>query len=175
MDLGISSMKNNLKAIQIISSILGVIVLLSACAGGDETTEIASTLEMTPTESVDSGDGRTIEGDEALELYGAVASPTTGPPTATPQIWFPAKAWVEPSILPYDSEENINYLPMFSNRRLEEATSLWLGDLEAGQEVILHGVTEDGVICLVEGETTQGWTAKGFVACNRLRFTEIGE
>ena len=112
-----------------------------------------------------------ITGSEALELYGVAASPTPGPPTATPQIWFPARAWVEPSILPYDPNETIDFLPMFSNTTLDD-DGLWLGDLGAGEEVILHGVSADGSVCLVEGEALQGWSTKGWVACNRLRFTE---
>ena len=119
------------------------------------------------------GGGRVITGTEALELYGLDVNhpPTLGPATATPQVWFPARAWVEPSVLPYDPNETINFLPMFSRLELDmEGT--WLGDLEAGGEVILHAVSEDGTVCLVEGTVLQGWTTKGWVACNRLRFTE---
>jgi hypothetical protein len=121
------------------------------------------------------GTGRVITGTEALGLYGVDANntPTPGPATATPQNWFPARAWVEPSVLPYDATETINFLPMFSGPELD-VEGTWLGDLEAGSEVILHAVSEDGTGCLVEGAVLQGWTAKGWVACNRLRFGEPG-
>jgi hypothetical protein len=127
--------------------------------------------EGAPTEVAASGEGRVITGQEALELYGIAASPTPGAPTATPQIWFPARAWVEPSVLPYDPNETIDFLPMFSNTSLDE-DGIWMGDLSAGQEVVLHGVSVDGSVCLVEGATQQGWSTKGWVACNRLRFAE---
>jgi len=126
--------------------------------------------EVVPTEAP-SGEGRVITGQEALELYGIAFPPTPGRLAATPQIWFPARAWVEPSILPYDPNETIDFLPMFSSTTLDER-GLWLGDLSAGEEVILHGVSADGSVCLVEGQTQQGWSTKGWVACNRLRFTE---
>jgi hypothetical protein len=119
------------------------------------------------------GGGQVITGTEALELYGVDVNhpPTPRPATATPQIWFPARAWVEPSVLPYDPNETINFLPMFSRPELD-SEGTWLGDLEAGREVILQAVSEDGTVCLVEGTALQGWTTKGWVACNRLRFTE---
>jgi hypothetical protein len=119
------------------------------------------------------GAGRVVTGAEALELYEAAASPTPGPQTATPQIWFPANAWVERSIPRYDPEKTIDYLPMFSNTTLDE-NGLWMGDLVAGEEVVLHGVSADGSVCLVEGEALQGWSTKGWVACNRSRFTDAG-
>ena len=81
---------------------------------------------------------------------------------------------MEPSILPYDPNETIDFLPMFSNKELDTG-GLWMGDLGAGQEVVLHGVSTDGSVCLVEGETLQGWSTKGWVACNRLRFTDTDE
>ena len=60
---------------------------------------------------------------------------------------------------------------MFSGPELD-VEGTWLGDLEAGSEVVLHAVSEDGTGCLVEGPALQGWSTKGWVACNRLRFTE---
>ena len=122
-----------------------------------------------------SGNPREITGDEALRLYGVDVNsrPTAAPPTATPQIWFPARAWVEPSVLPYDPNETINFLPMFSRPELDEEGT-WLGDLEAGTEVVLHAISEDGSVCLVEGPVMQGWTMQGWVACNRLSYTGPG-
>jgi len=149
--------------------VLGCVV--AACGSAPVAPVPGGAPEAAPTEASSSGEGRVITGSEALELYGVAASPTHGPPTATPQIWFPARAWVEPSILPYDPNETIDFLPMFSNTTLDE-DGLWLGDLGAGQEVVLHGVSADGSVCLVEGEALQGWSTKGWVACNRLRFTE---
>lgn len=143
---------------------------LASCGVVSVTPGPGGTAEVAPTEAP-SGEGRVITGEEALELYGIAFTPTPGPPTATPQIWFPARAWVEPSILPYDPNETIDFLPMFSSTTLGER-GLWLGDLSAGQEVVLHGVSADGSVCLVEGQTQQGWSTKGWVACNRLRFTE---
>jgi hypothetical protein len=146
--------------------------LLAGCGSGSAPYGTRTTGGAEPTHPPVDRNGRIVSGEEALELYGAAAPPTPGPPKATPQVWFPARAWVEPSILPYDPDETIEFLPMFSTTSLDVGNSLWLGDLEVGKEVVLHGVTEDGMVCLVEGETLQGWTTKGFVACNRLRFTE---
>jgi len=122
-----------------------------------------------------SGNPREITGDEALRLYGVDvnSTPTAAPPTGTPQIWFPARAWVEPSVLPYDPNETINFLPMFSRPELDEEGT-WLGDLEAGTEVVLHAISEDGSVCLVEGPVMQGYTTQGWVACNRLSYTGPG-
>ena len=145
--------------------------LLAACGSATATAGPDASPQAVATEAPTSGEGRVITGQEALDLYGIGSSPTAGPPTATPQIWFPARAWVEPSILPYDPNETIDFLPMFSSTTLD-TDGLWLGDLSAGQEVVLHGVSADGSVCLVEGMTQQGWSTKGWVACNRLRFTE---
>jgi hypothetical protein len=150
---------------------LAVACVLAACGTDEATLVIESPTEATTIEEPLPEEGRIIKGTEALELYGVGNTPTPAPPPATPQIWFPAKAWVEPSILPYDPDETINFLPMFSNMTLDE-DGLWLGDLESGQEVVLHGVSSDGRVCLVEGPVLQGWSTKGWVACNRLRFTE---
>jgi hypothetical protein len=150
---------------------LAVACAMVSCVGRGATT--AGSTAAVSTEVTAPGAGRVVTGAEALELYGAAASPTPGPPTATPQIWFPARAWVEPAILPYDPNETIDFLPMFSNMTLDE-NGLWMGDLGAGEEVVLHGVSADGSVCLVEGDTLQGWSTKGWVACNRLRFTEPG-
>lgn len=117
------------------------------------------------------GSPREITGDEALRLYGVDvnSTPTAAPATATPQIWFPARAWVEPAVMPYDLDETIDFLPMFSRPTLDEEGT-WLGDLEAGTEVVLHAISEDGSVCLVEGRVLQGWTTRGWVACNRLTY-----
>jgi hypothetical protein len=166
-------MRMGMRKLLEISLTLAAACVLAGCGSRQGTPEVAGPTESAATDVPVSGKGRVITGEEALELYGAAASPTPGPPTATPQIWFPASAWVEPSILPYDPNETIDFLPMFSNMTLDE-DGVWMGDLGAGEEVVLHGVSADGSVCLVEGETQQGWSTKGWVACNRLRFTEPG-
>jgi len=156
---------------------IGIVIVaawtLTGCGTDGSVLTPAGAIEATDTQAQTSGDGRVITGPEALELYGVDVNdpPSPGPATATPQIWFPARAWVEPSVLPYDVTESINFLPMFSAPDLD-VQGTWLGDLEADREVTLHAVSEDGAACLVEGPVLQGWTAKGWVACNRLRLVE---
>ncbi|MDF1500757.1 MAG: hypothetical protein P1P76_09835 [Anaerolineales bacterium] len=108
---------------------------------------------------------REITGQEALELYGVVTE-VVGP-TRTPESWFPIKALVLPNVLPYDPEETIEILSVFTREELSEGGT-WMGDLRAGSEVVLHSVSPDGAKCLVEGTAVQGWPVKGWVACNRL-------
>lgn len=171
MALGIGFVRLEMRRFLAIGITFVAAYVVAACGTTEATPIIEGPTEATPTERTVLEEGRIIKGAEALELYGIGDPPTPGPPTATPQIWFPAKGWVEPSILPYDPDETINFLPMFSNMTLDE-DGLWLGDLESGQEVVLHGVSSDGRVCLVEGPVLQGWSTKGWVACNRLRFTE---
>jgi hypothetical protein len=111
---------------------------------------------------------REINGQEALELYGVETE--VKEPTRTPEYWFPIKAVVLENILPYDPEETIDILSVFTREELSEGGT-WMGDLRAGSEVIVHSVSPDGAKCLVEGTAIQGWPVKGWVACNRL---EIG-
>lgn len=116
---------------------------------------------------------RVITGDEALELYGVgrEGEGTEASPTKTPEVWFPMTVWVAESLLPYDPDETIKTLPIFSTPGLSEGGT-WLGDLEAGAEITLWTVFPDGSTCFVEGQAMQGWPVKGWVACNRLRFLE---
>ncbi len=147
---------------------------LGACGNLDETNAPGTVTDKGLIEGPDvSRNGRMITGTEALELYGVDVNnpPKPGDGTSTPQVWFPAKAWVEPSILPYDPEETIYFLPMYSKPDLE-IKGMWLGDLEAGVEVVLHGISRDSKVCMVEGSVMQGWEAKGWVSCNRLSFTQ---
>lgn len=118
------------------------------------------------------GDSRVISGQEALDLYGIETNESPITPTSTPLYFFPARAWVLESSHPYDSNEDITILPMFTRPSLDH-DGTWMGDLEAGIEVILHSVSPDGLSCLVEGTAIQGWTTKGWVACNRLSMLEI--
>ena len=175
MAVGIGFVRNMMKKALVISILLVMAGILAACGQSDESTLTpGKTPDQQQTdEPIVSGSGRVITGEEALDLYGIDVDnpPTPGAASATPQIWFPAKAWVEPSILPYDPNETINFLPMYSKPELEDE-GIWLGDLEAGLEVILHGISQDSTVCLVEGPVMQGWDAKGWVACNRLSFTE---
>lgn len=175
MAVGIGFVRNMMKNALALSILLVMAGILAACGQSDVPTLAPG---MTPDrqsteEPVVSGRGRVITGEEALEFYGIDVDnpPTPGAETATPQIWFPAKAWVEPSILPYDPNETIYFLPMYSRPELDKE-GIWLGDLEAGLEVILHGISQDGTVCLVEGLVMQGWDVKGWVSCNRLSFTE---
>lgn len=117
-----------------------------------------------------SGTPREITGQEALQLYGvATEDPGSIKPTSTPLYFFPARAWVLPNEIPYDPNETITILPMFTRPSLNDGGT-WLGDLEAGTEVVLQGVDAERTACLVEGVTMQGWSTMGWVACNRLRF-----
>jgi hypothetical protein len=160
--------------------LLASAVMFSGCRAGEQPTLLPDTTpEVQATKpQVNSEDGRVITGQEALALYGIDVNnpPTPDSAKATPQTWFPAQAWVEPSILPYDPDETINFLPMYTKTGLGDSglgePGMWLGDLETGQEVILNGITQDGKACLVEGTVMQGWEARGWVSCNRLRFTE---
>ncbi|MEJ2607870.1 MAG: hypothetical protein P8Z41_14520, partial [Anaerolineales bacterium] len=85
--------------------------------------------------------------------------------------FFPARAWVLPNEMPYDPQETITILPMFTRPSLNDGGT-WLGDLQAGTKVVLQGVDAERTACLVEGLTLQGWSTMGWVACNRLRFDE---
>lgn len=172
MALGFGCVRSNMTKLRGVILAIMVGSVLAGC-GGEQASgaPTANSSGSEPTVEQPSGEGRVITGQEALELYGIASSPTPGPPTATPQVWFPARAWVEPSVLPYDPNETINFLPMFSSTELDDG-GIWMGDLTAGQEVILHGVSADGRVCLVEGQAQQGWSTKGWVSCNRLRFTQ---
>ena len=156
-----------------IGFVLAAACALAGCGRNEVTSAPGSPTGDVPTQAGVPGGGRVITGTEALKLYGIDVNnpPTPGPATATPQVWFPGRAWVKPAVLPYDPNETLDFLPMFSRPELD-AGGTWLGDLGAGREVILHAVSEDGTACLVEGPVLQGWTTKGWVACNRLRFTE---
>ncbi len=124
-------------------------------------------------ESQPTAAGRVISGEEALRLYGVV-EPTAGPAqTATPVFLFPVSVRVKASEHPYDPAETITELPMYTRPTLNGAgrqgeAGTWLGDLQTGSTVQLLTFTPDQIACLVEGETIQGWAAKGWVACNRL-------
>ena len=114
-----------------------------------------------------------ISGDDALRLYGltpgAMAAPVT--PTSDGGPWFPRAAWVTASVLPYDGESPIRILPVYSDPTLDVGGT-WLGDLVEGSRANLLGVDQGGRACLVEGESSQGWGMKGWVACNRLLFEQ---
>ena len=170
--MGAGSVRNMMKKTFLIIILLVTAGFLGACGTPDEPTTPGAMTDEGPTEGPDiTGDGRVITGDEAIGLYGIDVNnpPIPGSGISTPKIWFPAKAWVEPSILPYDPDETINFLPMYSKPDLD-IKGMWLGDLEAGVEVIFHGISRDSKVCLVEGSVMQGWDAKGWVSCNRLKF-----
>lgn len=66
---------------------------------------------------------REITGQEALELYGVEAE--VPEPTRTPEYWFPMKAVVLENILPYDPEETIDILAVFTREELSEGEPGW--------------------------------------------------
>ena len=75
------------------------------------------------------------------------------------------------SILPFDDPDPILVLPVYADSELG-VLSTWVGDLEAGSIVILLSVHADGRACHIEGKAFQGWEVEGWVACNRLLFSE---
>lgn len=152
---------------------LALAIMLSGCSlfgCGTETPGIPSGNGTAVSAEV-TAEPREITGDEALELYGVTDNEPVDGPTSTPLYFFPAQAWVLESVNPLDPDENISILPMFTRPTLSE-DGTWMGDLEAGIEVVLQSVNPEGTSCLVEGVTVQGWTTEGWVACNRLSFNE---
>ena len=115
-------------------------------------------------------ESRRITGQEALELYGALEGAEEDA-TRIPETWFPIQVWVTENVLPYDPDETIEVLAVFTRPELSDGGT-WLGDIQAGSEVTLLSVMEVGAACFIEGNAVQGWTVKGWVACNRLSFTE---
>ena len=117
--------------------------------------------------------GRVISGEEALRLYGIESGIEVGPvePSSTQEPWFPMQVWVSASILPYDDPDPILVLPVYADSELG-VSSTWVGDLEAGSSVMLLAIHGDGRTCFVNGNALQGWTVEGWVACNRLLFSE---
>jgi hypothetical protein len=159
-----------MKRIALISSIVVVIATIAAGCSifGKKTEEATPAGEIQAT----SGTPREISGQEALQLYGvATEDPALVKPTSTPLYFFPARAWVLPNEIPYDPDETITILPMFTRPSLNDGGT-WLGDLQAGSQVVLQGVNAERTACLVEGLALQGWSTMGWVACNRLRFDE---
>ncbi len=112
-----------------------------------------------------------ITGQEALELYGAIGS-VEEEATRIPETWFPIQVWVTENVLPYDPDETIDVVAVFTRPELTDGGT-WLGDIQAGSEVTLLSVLENGSTCFIEGTAVQGWVVKGWVACNRLSFTEV--
>lgn len=151
--------------IVIIASI-GCSILGSSDTGQDNSPEVVET-------EIEPGDlePRRITGQEALELYGAVDN-VEAEATRIPEAWFPIQVWVTANVLPYDSDETIDVVAVFTRPELSNGGT-WLGDVQAGSEVTLFSVLEDGSTCFIEGTAVQAWTVKGWVACNRLSFTEV--
>jgi hypothetical protein len=116
---------------------------------------------------------REITGQEALDLYGVGTQDVlSAEATSTPLRLLPASAVILANENPYDPNETITILPMFTRPGLNE-DGTWLGDLEAGTEVLVHIIDQTRTACLVEGLTAQGWSTKGWVACNRLSFSAV--
>ncbi len=91
--------------------------------------------------------------------------------SSTQDAWFPMHVWVSASILPYDDPDPILVLQVYADSELG-VSSTWMGDLEAGSSVKLLSVHADGRTCFVNGNALQRWTVEGWVACNRLLFSE---
>jgi hypothetical protein len=148
-----------------------IVLFITGCSlGGQGTDELGTT----GTEDLGATrEFREITGQEALDLYG-VGSEGAFPaePTSTPLSLFPASAIVLENKNPYDPNETITILPMFTRPGLNH-DGTWMGDLEAGTEVVVHIINQDRTACLVEGLTAQGWSTKGWVACNRLSFSPV--
>ena len=75
------------------------------------------------------------------------------------------------SILPYEDPDPILVLPVYADSELG-VSSTWVGDLDAGLSVMLLSIHADGRTCYIEGKALQGWEVEGWVACNRLLFSE---
>jgi hypothetical protein len=112
--------------------------------------------------------GRVISVEEALSLYGIDSETEVEPegPSVTTEPWFPMEVWVSASVLPYDDPDPILVLPVYADSELG-VKSIWVGDLEAGSNVMLLSVHPNDRACFVKGVAHQGW-----VACNRLLFHE---
>jgi len=156
------------KNISFIIIILGLMISISACNGngggvenGDQTASPTATRKV-------SEEPREITRKEALELYG-IGEDEEIQATRTPIQWFPISVWVNENVLPYDSNESVDELAVFTRWELSDKGT-WLGDLQADTEVKLFNISEDRTACLIEGMTKQGWDVRGWVACNRLDF-----
>ena len=79
--------------------------------------------------------------------------------------------WVSASILPFDDPDPILMLPVYADREFG-VSSTWVGDLEAGSNVMLLSVHAARRACYIEGKAFQEWEVEGWVACNRLIFHE---
>lgn len=156
------------KTLTIIFICAGLVLSMIACSqeGNDSKN---SGLNVQPTALQETArEPRVITGEEALELYG-IGEDEELQATSTPVQWFPIKVWVNENVLPYDPNENVDELAVFSRWELSD-TGTWLGDLKSGTEVTLLNISENGTSCLVDGLAIQGWSVKGWVACNRLDF-----
>ena len=156
------------KTLMIIFICAGLVLFIFACSreeNGNEDGE--QNVQPTATQGT-AREPRVITGEEALELYG-IDGDEEIQATSTPVQWFPITVWVNENVLPYDPNENVDELAVFSRWELSD-TGTWLGDLKAGTEVTLLNISEDGTSCLIEGVAIQGWEVRGWVACNRLDF-----
>lgn len=117
--------------------------------------------------------GRTISGEEALQLYGIQSADSVPTSTVLPtsEPWLPIEVWVSASILPYGGPEPIRTLSVYSDKDLELG-GYWLGDLREGDQATLRAVSPGGYSCFVEGQAVQGWPVRGWAACSRLLFFE---
>lgn len=142
--------------------LLSLALMLVGCAGDFNEVQDRVDVNAVPT-------GRVISGEEALHLYGIDAETEVGSEEfrATPEHWFPMEVWVSASVLPYEDPDPILVLPVYADSELG-VQSTWVGDLEAGNTVMLLSVHPNGRACFIEGASLQGWDVGGWVACNRL-------
>jgi hypothetical protein len=157
-----------MKKALLIIILTGFVLSMLACSGG-ERDDKSDDQDVQPTATQEMGrEPRVITGEEALELYGIEVDEEVQP-TRTPIQWFPLTVWVNENVLPYDPNENVDELAVFTRWKLSDRGT-WLGDLKADTEVTLFNISEDGTACLIEGMAIQGWEVRGWVACNRLDF-----
>lgn len=77
---------------------------------------------------------------------------------------FPLKALITEMVSPYNSSKKVAFLPVYKC----PGGCQWLGDLTAGEAVVVSTISTDGLFCFVEGTTIQGWNSAGWVSCARL-------
>jgi hypothetical protein len=143
-----------------------IALIVAGCKAGAGAVRELEDINSVPT-------GRVISGEEALHLYGIDAETVDEPveTSVSHEPWFPMQVWVSASVLPYDDPDPILVVLVYADSELG-VQSTWVGDLEAGNSVMLLSIHPDGRACFIKGVSFQGWDVEGWVACNRLIFSE---
>ena len=101
---------------------------------------------------------------------------------------LPAMAKVEAQPSPYGEDQALNFAPVFSNgagscEEEQKGSSIpgilfscippfergyWLGDVPAGQTVLIVEIEGNVEYCRVLGVSLQGWDVDGWMRCDRL-------